>query len=44
MSTVHATTKIDAPMERVWETIMDPDRWGEWVTIHRRVSDVSAIR
>ena len=41
MSIVHARIEIDAPPERVWETIMDPDRWGEWVTIHRSVSEVS---
>lgn len=41
MSIVHTTIQIDAPKERVWETIMNPDRWGEWVTIHRSVSDIS---
>ena len=28
MSIVHAKIEIDAPIERVWETIMDPDRLG----------------
>jgi uncharacterized protein YndB with AHSA1/START domain len=42
MSTVHVKIEIKAPIERVWETIMDPDRLGEWVTIHRSVSNVSA--
>ena len=41
MSQVHVQTEIRAPIERVWETIMDPDRLGEWVTIHRDVSNVS---
>jgi uncharacterized protein YndB with AHSA1/START domain len=41
MSKVHVKTQIDAPIERVWETIMNPDRLGEWVTIHRRVKDAS---
>jgi uncharacterized membrane protein len=41
MSTVSATISIAAPIERVWETIMDPHRLGEWVTIHKSVSDVS---
>jgi carbon monoxide dehydrogenase subunit G len=41
MSTVHATIQIDAPKERVWATIMDPERLGDWVTIHRSVRDVS---
>jgi uncharacterized protein YndB with AHSA1/START domain len=41
MSSVHVTTRINAPIERVWETIMDPNRFGEWVTIHRAVREVS---
>jgi uncharacterized protein YndB with AHSA1/START domain len=42
MSTVHVSTRIQAPIEEVWETVMDPSRFGEWVTIHRWVRDVSA--
>jgi uncharacterized protein YndB with AHSA1/START domain len=38
MSTVHAQIEIDAPPQKVWETIMDPDRLGAWVTIHRSVT------
>ncbi len=41
MSTVHVAIQIDAPPERVWETIMDPDRLKDWVTIHRSVKNVS---
>ena len=41
MSTVHVKIGIEAPVERVWETIMDPDRLEDWVTIHRSVRDVS---
>ncbi len=41
MSKVHVAIDIDAPVERVWETIMDPRRFGDWVTIHRSVSQVS---
>jgi uncharacterized membrane protein len=41
MSTVHAKIEIQAPVERVWETVMDPDRLKDWVTIHRSVKDVS---
>lgn len=41
MSTVHVTIDIDAPLERVWETVMDPQRLKDWVTIHRSVRDVS---
>jgi uncharacterized protein YndB with AHSA1/START domain len=41
MSAVNAKTEINAPIERVWETIMDPDRLGDWVTIHKSVRNVS---
>jgi uncharacterized protein YndB with AHSA1/START domain len=41
MSTVQAETEIDAPIERVWETVMDPHRLGDWVTIHKSVDNVS---
>jgi uncharacterized protein YndB with AHSA1/START domain len=41
MSTVSATIAIDAPIEKVWETVMDPHRLGDWVTIHKSVSNVS---
>lgn len=41
MSLVHVKTKIDAPIERVWETIMDPTRLEQWVTIHRALKNVS---
>jgi uncharacterized protein YndB with AHSA1/START domain len=42
MSTVHAEVVIEAPVERVWQTVMDPRRLGDWVTIHRGVGDVSS--
>jgi uncharacterized protein YndB with AHSA1/START domain len=41
MSVVHIKTRIDAPIERVWETVMDPNRLEQWVTIHRALKDVS---
>ena len=41
MSRVQATIAIDVPIERVWETVMDPDHLGDWVTIHRSVESVS---
>jgi uncharacterized membrane protein len=41
MSIVHAKIDIDAPIETVWETIMDPRRLGDWVTIHKSVTNVS---
>ena len=39
MSTVAAEITIHAPIERVWETIMDPNRLGDWVTIHKSVEN-----
>jgi uncharacterized protein YndB with AHSA1/START domain len=41
MSTVHAEIDIAAPVQRVWDTVMDPDHLKDWVTIHRSVGDVS---
>ena len=41
MSTVHAQIEINAPIQRVWETVMDPNCLKDWVTIHRSVRDVS---
>jgi carbon monoxide dehydrogenase subunit G len=39
---MQVSTSIDiaAPPERVWDIVMDPDRLGEWVTIHRKVGKV----
>ena len=39
---VKQSIEIDAPIEKVWELVMDPDRLGEWVSIHEGVSDVPA--
>jgi uncharacterized membrane protein len=41
VSTVHTKIAINAPAEKVWETVLDPDRLKDWVTIHRSVSNVS---
>jgi uncharacterized membrane protein len=41
MSTVNADIEIAAPIEEVWETVMDPTRFGDWVTIHKSVKNVS---
>jgi uncharacterized protein YndB with AHSA1/START domain len=41
MSVVHIQIKINAPIERVWETVMDPNKLERWVTIHRAVKNVS---
>jgi uncharacterized protein YndB with AHSA1/START domain len=35
MSRVHVTTKIKAPVDRVWKTVMNPDCLQDWVAIHR---------
>lgn len=37
MSLVHVKTTINAPVERVWETVMDPQQLERWVTIHRAI-------
>jgi len=42
MSVVAADIHIDAPVETVWATIMDPHRFGDWVTIHRHVDCADA--
>jgi uncharacterized membrane protein len=42
MSRVHVTTKIEAPVDRVWQTVMNPDCLEHWVTIHRSVEAVSS--
>jgi uncharacterized protein YndB with AHSA1/START domain len=36
---VAASVQIDAPPEEVWRTVLDPNRLGEWVTIHRKVNE-----
>jgi carbon monoxide dehydrogenase subunit G len=41
MSGVHVKIDVDAPVDRVWETVMDPSRLKDWVTIHRAVREVS---
>jgi uncharacterized membrane protein len=41
MSIVSVGIEIDAPVQVVWDTIMDPNRLGDWVTIHRSVRNVS---
>jgi carbon monoxide dehydrogenase subunit G len=41
MSRVSARIDIAAPPAQVWEVVMDPRRLGDWVTIHRRVAEVS---
>jgi len=37
MSLVTASIKIAAPPADVWKLVMDPDRLGDWVTVHREL-------
>ena len=37
MSVVIASIDIAAPLQDVWDTVMDPARMGEWVTIVARL-------
>ena len=34
---VVADVDIDAPPEEVWNVVMDPKRFDQWVTIHRKI-------
>jgi uncharacterized membrane protein len=38
MTLVKASIDIDAPPDRVYDKVLDPDCLPEWVTIHRRVN------
>ena len=42
MSVVIASIDIYAPLQEVWDTVMNPGRMGEWVTIVDRSDDVDA--
>jgi uncharacterized protein YndB with AHSA1/START domain len=42
MSTVTASIAIAQPPQRVWQTVMDPERLREWVTIHRALRSADA--
>ncbi len=41
MSTVQKKIRIEASVDRVWDTVMNPNCFGDWVTIHRSVKNVS---
>lgn len=41
MSRVTESIRIDALPEEVWDVLMDPDRLGDWVTIHRKLGKAS---
>ncbi len=40
MTAVSASIEIAVPPERVWDVIMDPTHFGDWVTIHRKLGRV----
>jgi uncharacterized protein YndB with AHSA1/START domain len=40
MSTVADEIVIHVGIEQVWETVMNPNRLGDWVTIHKSVENV----
>ena len=37
---VRETIEIGAPVQKVWDLIMDPNRLGEWVSTHQSVDNV----
>jgi uncharacterized membrane protein len=37
VSEVSTSIDIDAPVQDVWNVVMDPHRLADWVTIHRRL-------
>ncbi len=41
MSGVTARIEIAAPPQDVWTVLLDPDRLGDWVTIHQGLGRVS---
>lgn len=41
MSSVETAIEIEAPIERVWEFVMDAHRLERWVTIHRELVDAT---
>jgi carbon monoxide dehydrogenase subunit G len=40
VTAVTASIDIAAPPEQVWDVIMDPGHFGDWVTIHRKLGHV----
>lgn len=44
MSTVQVKIEINAPPQKVWDIVMDPSSLERWVTIHKRLKEVSGGR
>lgn len=42
MSEVILSIEIKAPPEKVWDLVMDPHRFADWVTIHRGLGEVTS--
>jgi carbon monoxide dehydrogenase subunit G len=42
MTQVKASIEIAVPPDRVWDVIMDPSHFDDWVTIHRRLGHVDS--
>jgi carbon monoxide dehydrogenase subunit G len=42
MTDVSASIEIGVRPARVWEVIMDPGHYGDWVTIHRKLGRVDS--
>jgi carbon monoxide dehydrogenase subunit G len=40
VTAVTATIDIAVPPQRVWDVIMDPEHFDDWVTIHRKLGHV----
>jgi len=40
VTVVEASTEIEVPPAAVWDVIMDPSHFGDWVTIHRKLGHV----
>ena len=40
MTAVSATIDIAVPPQAIWDVVMDPRRFGDWVTIHRKLGRV----
>ncbi len=39
---VTADITINAPVEEVWNTMLDPNRLGDWVTIHKKLESADS--